>query len=116
MNLIRKIKYKIMKFLGMSPKLSDVVLNNLKEKQAEQEGYVPEPTPITKKCGYSPCKKKLTGLVYKCKYCKGTFCERHRLPENHDCEDPKLPREMRIGSGIRKLSENRFSEAMREEN
>lgn len=30
------------------------------------------------------CGKKET-LPYKCKYCGGTFCSEHRLPEAHDC-------------------------------
>jgi len=25
-------------------------------------------------------------LPYKCRYCNGTFCSDHRLPEKHDCE------------------------------
>jgi len=25
-------------------------------------------------------------LMFKCKYCGGTFCSKHRLPENHSCK------------------------------
>lgn len=28
-------------------------------------------------------------LPYKCSYCGGTFCPKHRLPENHPCKDLK---------------------------
>lgn len=31
------------------------------------------------------CGKDVT-LPYRCKYCGGTFCDEHRLPENHDCD------------------------------
>lgn len=24
-------------------------------------------------------------MAYTCKYCEGSFCEEHRLPENHNC-------------------------------
>ena len=31
------------------------------------------------------CGEEIGYLPFKCKYCGGTFCKRHRLPENHDC-------------------------------
>ncbi|MBS3815613.1 MAG: rhomboid family intramembrane serine protease [Hadesarchaea archaeon] len=31
------------------------------------------------------CGEKIA-LPYKCKHCGGTFCPKHRLPENHSCE------------------------------
>lgn len=31
------------------------------------------------------CGKEIT-LPYVCKYCGGTFCSKHRLPENHNCD------------------------------
>jgi hypothetical protein len=34
------------------------------------------------KCEYCG---KATFLPFKCNYCGGTFCERHRLPEQHEC-------------------------------
>ncbi|KXA99396.1 hypothetical protein AKJ41_05505 [candidate division MSBL1 archaeon SCGC-AAA259O05] len=34
-------------------------------------------------CDY--CGEEVT-LPYTCRYCGGSFCPRHRLPENHDCE------------------------------
>lgn len=30
------------------------------------------------------CGKKVT-MPYKCKFCGGLFCEKHRLPEKHAC-------------------------------
>jgi hypothetical protein len=35
------------------------------------------------KCEY--CQKVSDELPYKCKFCSGTFCSDHRLPENHEC-------------------------------
>jgi len=35
------------------------------------------------KCDY--CQKLSDELPYKCKFCGGTFCSDHRLPENHEC-------------------------------
>ena len=35
------------------------------------------------RCDY--CSDKLDSLPFKCKYCGGTFCNKHRLPENHKC-------------------------------
>ncbi|NYZ78937.1 hypothetical protein H0N99_02210 [Candidatus Micrarchaeota archaeon] len=34
-------------------------------------------------CEY--CHKVSDELPYKCKFCGGTFCSDHRLPENHEC-------------------------------
>ena len=34
-------------------------------------------------CEY--CGEKIGYLPFKCKYCGGIFCKKHRLPENHDC-------------------------------
>ncbi|MFX1353360.1 MAG: AN1-type zinc finger domain-containing protein [Promethearchaeota archaeon] len=31
------------------------------------------------------CGEKIGYLPFKCKYCGGTFCKKHRLPENHQC-------------------------------
>ncbi len=35
------------------------------------------------KCDY--CGAEIEGLPYRCKYCGGTFCVWHHLPENHEC-------------------------------
>lgn len=34
-------------------------------------------------CEY--CGEKIGYLPFKCKYCGGTYCKKHRLPENHQC-------------------------------
>ncbi|MGV9204042.1 MAG: AN1-type zinc finger domain-containing protein [Promethearchaeia archaeon] len=34
-------------------------------------------------CEY--CGEEIGYLPFKCRYCGGTFCKKHRLPENHDC-------------------------------
>lgn len=96
-----------MDFIGIEPKLSEVVLNDLKEKYAEKKDYVPTPTPITMKCNYTSCRKMLTGLTYKCPYCHKRFCYKHRLPEDHNCPNPQLPFEMRVGSGRKIASPER---------
>lgn len=31
------------------------------------------------------CGEQSSYLPFKCKYCGGTFCKKHRLPENHEC-------------------------------
>lgn len=31
------------------------------------------------------CGEELSYLPFKCKYCAGTYCSKHRLPENHEC-------------------------------
>ena len=36
-------------------------------------------------CNYLDCKFKVMKLIGECKYCKGTFCTFHRLPEVHSC-------------------------------
>ncbi|MGQ4875168.1 MAG: AN1-type zinc finger domain-containing protein [Promethearchaeia archaeon] len=42
-------------------------------------------------CEY--CGERITGgLPFRCKYCGGTFCKKHRLPENHECSfELKIP-------------------------
>ncbi len=36
-------------------------------------------------------------LPFKCKYCNGTFCASHRLPESHDCPGLKMLKQRPIG-------------------
>lgn len=31
------------------------------------------------------CGEQISYLPFTCKYCRGTFCKKHRLPENHQC-------------------------------
>lgn len=103
-----------MSFLGIKPKLSNIVLDNIMEKQAESAGYVPTPVSVALKCGFRPCRKRLKGFTYHCPYCNKIYCENHRLPEDHGCDNPSLPYFMRVGSGQEASSEeNRESEAQR---
>ena len=37
------------------------------------------------KCDVQGCDEVLDYLPFKCRYCEGTFCKKHRLPENHQC-------------------------------
>ncbi len=37
------------------------------------------------KCNYPECDEILDYLPFKCRYCGGTYCKIHRLPENHKC-------------------------------
>ncbi len=37
------------------------------------------------KCNYPECDEILNYLPFKCRYCGGTYCKIHRLPENHKC-------------------------------
>ena len=31
------------------------------------------------------CGEPINYLPFKCKYCGGVYCKKHRLPENHQC-------------------------------
>ena len=54
-----------------------------------------------KKC--YQCKKRYTNFIniFECPYCNRIFCEKHRIPENHNCKNPKKPEEYKKGSGGR---------------
>jgi len=94
-------KWKVLSYLGIKPPLNREVLERLKENQTQNKDYIPTPSPNSLKCNYKPCKKRLRGLTYRCHYCHGRFCEIHRLPEDHDCENPSLPSEMSAGYGTK---------------
>jgi|ETN01SMinimDraft_4_1059930.scaffolds.fasta_scaffold210856_2 predicted nucleic acid binding AN1-type Zn finger protein len=42
-----------------------------------------EAAPVTGICGM--CGKQVT-MPFKCKFCKGLYCDEHRLPEDHACD------------------------------
>ena len=42
-------------------------------------------TTIKNKCHYPDCSNKAIILVGDCKWCLGSFCHQHRLPEEHKC-------------------------------
>jgi predicted nucleic acid binding AN1-type Zn finger protein len=64
-------------------------------------------------CQFRGCGNELKGLTYTCPYCHKRFCEKHRLPENHKCKDPRKPQEFKKGTGkkIRHENEKRGVEA-----
>ncbi len=47
-------------------------------------------------CSYKECKESISYLPFKCKYCGRTFCTKHRLPENHDCDGIKGSKEPQL--------------------
>ena len=42
---------------------------------------------MTKKCSYGDCKKNVAFAIGDCVYCVKMFCLKHRLPEDHDCNN-----------------------------
>lgn len=39
----------------------------------------------TQESNCKTCSSSISNLAYKCNYCGSTFCQDHRIPENHDC-------------------------------
>ncbi|KAF1807443.1 ubiquitin-related domain-containing protein [Mucor lusitanicus] len=47
-----------------------------------------KPAPRKKsRCAYSSCSDKVVKIIGDCRYCQHKFCSRHRLPEDHVCEN-----------------------------
>ena len=44
-----------------------------------------EPTSKKKKCFNDGCNKKTSKIIGDCNYCNNKFCDKHRLPESHNC-------------------------------
>ncbi len=42
-----------------------------------------ETAPVTGICGM--CGDQVT-MPFKCKFCKGLYCSKHRMPEDHECD------------------------------
>ena len=40
------------------------------------------------------CKREIRSLSFKCKYCREHYCDKHRLPEDHNCSGLKDRNEM----------------------
>ncbi|MDP3881964.1 MAG: AN1-type zinc finger domain-containing protein [Nanoarchaeota archaeon] len=55
---------------------------------------------IPKKCQL--CNSSFNIFPYICPYCKKYHCDKHRLPEDHKCPNPKLPLYMKKGLGSKK--------------
>ncbi|UNQ73586.1 AN1-type zinc finger protein [Infirmifilum sp. NZ] len=49
------------------------------------------------KCDY--CGEEIDGIPWKCKYCGGTFCVKHHLPENHNCPSLALLKATKASDG-----------------
>jgi len=62
-------------------------------------------------CDY--CNKPIGYLPFKCKYCGGTFCKIHRLPENHECTF-SIPQTIKEPVKIKKTRKTYSSEAFKE--
>ena len=56
------------------------------------------------------CGTKIASLPFKCKYCGGTYCNKHRLPENHECSFELKPVPV-VPTISRSASQTRPSEA-----
>jgi hypothetical protein len=63
------------------------------KKMLEEKIFIPKgvsrtskKSPISGKC--YKCSKKAI-MPYKCKFCGGLYCDKHRLPESHNCEGLK---------------------------
>ena len=110
------LKWKILDLFGYEPPLHHDVIERLKESKPENKDHIPTPNPNILKCTYKTCRRRLSGFTYKCPYCHGRFCEKHRLPEDHDCENPSLPSEMRMGYGIKYASQETSANAQAEKN
>ncbi len=50
-------------------------------------------------------------LPFQCKYCGGTFCSAHRLPENHACPGLRMMKQRPMGEVQRKANHTRARKA-----
>jgi len=57
------------------------------------------------------CNEETGILPFKCNYCGGTFCKKHRLPENHGCN---YDIEHKIKAIEEKQHRNRFERRQRQ--
>ena len=67
------------------------------------------------------CGEKISFLPFKCKYCGGSYCKEHRLPENHQCTfqlksipiTPSNLREVPLKSGSSRGTSRNFKKYMK---
>ena len=67
------------------------------------------------------CGEKIDFLPFKCKYCGGSYCKEHRLPENHQCTfelktipiSPSNLREAPLKSGSSRGTSRNFKKYMK---
>lgn len=65
-------------------------------KKSTYRPYKPKPSRPKYKGYCEHCGHKAESLdVFYCKYCKQYHCAKDRLPEDHDCYNPRLPDEMK---------------------
>ena len=69
------------------------------EIKAEKQRWLKERKTDYEEC--DRCGKTLTVFDnYQCRYCGRILCGLHRIPERHDCENPKLPHDMKIDPAL----------------
>lgn len=54
---------------------------------------------VNMKC--DSCGKDIGDMRFTCKFCQGSFCSEHRLPENHDCQGLKEYKKRSTKRGIK---------------
>lgn len=68
--------------------------------------------------GCHKCGKAFDGLPFRCKFCRESFCDKHRLPEDHSCLGLELRKEQlkeRISKGERITYEPKVKRELRVE-
>jgi len=79
MNTIKKILKKLIT-------LKEYIIKNIKDKnkiEKENRNF--------NNCNICNEDIRNIGCRFNCKYCGGFFCKKHRLPEEHNCENPTNP-------------------------
>lgn len=46
-----------------------------------------KPNSPPKRCHKKDCNKRLGLMVFKCNCCEEEFCVKHRIPEEHNCDN-----------------------------
>ena len=65
------------------------MINNKNKDMKEENNKIKNKKKNKNRCAFKGCKKKLKLINLECK-CKKRFCDKHRLPESHNCEwNPK---------------------------
>ena len=59
------------------------------------------------KCQNQDCKKNVDIIVGDCNYCKKNFCQKHRLPEDHSCQNLEDCRKSAFTKNSNKLTQER---------
>ena len=59
------------------------------------------------KCKIDDCTQKAALIVGDCKFCKASYCGKHRLPEAHACENLKSCKEAAVQRNTEKVLSER---------